>query len=536
MGGVTIGTKLRLTAATLLLCWPALFVAQDAVAPSTELARTKFDPPPQGERLLVFISDVHLGLGRQEDGAWSPTEDFRWDNALQGFLDSVSASGNDKVDLVVLGDFLELWQPPAKVKCNGAGADLGCTVAEMQEIATTVVRAHPSALDAFRNFSRRGENRLHIVPGNHDSALLLEPVWRPLGAALQADSGRVNLVASGVWASNDGRLLAEHGHQIGSDVNRYDAWPNILSVHQGKDYVIRPWGERFVQKLFNREEKEYPIIDNLSPESAGARYRLADRGLWASVADVGRFILFNLFETSASQKAYFLGPEPESKDRPVWNVGMGRKMGHRLFANALDPNDPFRKALLEDTGQGRALRKELDALAQDSKSLSDDGVRLLCDQVAIRAGKDGPKCEQPHLGYMAESNLIPREWVLRGHVSRRLDEYPRMRVFIYAHTHQLEEKWDLRTAGGPVSIRITILNTGAFQRVIDEKGYLRRVREKGITPAEGLRKLPLDALPPCYTAVIVRYENGVPNPATKRWHMEENGTGALVDPSDSSCL
>ncbi len=526
-------TRVAISVALLLL-WATPSFAQQMGSAETALTSTKFDPPPSGERLLVFISDIHLGLGKQDDGTWSATEDFRWDSALQGFLEHISEKGNHEVDLVVLGDFLELWQPPANVVCTGPDAGLGCTVSEMQEISTTVVRAHSKALQALRSFSQRGTNRLHIIPGNHDSALLLEPVWRPLGEALHADSGRINFVASGIWTSQDDRVLAEHGHQIGTDVNRYDAWPTILGTDKNNAFIVRPWGERFVQKLFNDEEREYPIIDNLSPESAGARYRMADRGLWNSIADVGRFILFNLFETSWNQKGYFLGPEPEAKKRPTWNVAIARKMGHKLVANSLEPNDPFRQAMLEETDQARSLRNKLDELVQAPGSLSDSEVRLLCDQVAIRAGKDDPKCETPHLGYLLESNLIPREWVLRDHLSGRLGKYPAARVFVYGHTHQLEQKWGVDLIN-PINVRISVLNTGAFQRVIDESGYLHRIEKNGLSAAEGLRKLPLDALPPCYTAVIVSRENGLPNPVVKRWFMEEQGSGTLVDPGDARC-
>ena len=75
--------------------------------------------------------------------------------------------------------------------------------------------------------------------------------------------------------SADGRIVAEHGHQIGSDVNRYKDWPKITEQVEGKEFIIRPWGELFVQKIFNDEEKTYQIIDNLIPETAGAWYRHA---------------------------------------------------------------------------------------------------------------------------------------------------------------------------------------------------------------------------------------------------------------------
>lgn len=141
----------------------------------------------------------------------------------------------------------------------------------MQEIVDAVVKAHPDALTSLRNLSQDGDNRLHIVPGNHDSALLLKPIWQPVGDALQADRGRINLVTSGIWVSPDGGVVAEHGHQIGSDVNRYDHWPNITRRRKTTSYITRPWGKYFVQNIFNEVEgEEYAIIDNISPETAGA--------------------------------------------------------------------------------------------------------------------------------------------------------------------------------------------------------------------------------------------------------------------------
>jgi hypothetical protein len=47
-----------------------------------------------------------------------------------------------------------------------------------------------------------------------------------------------------------------------------------------------------------------------------------------------------------------------------------------------------------------------------------------------------------------------------------------------------------------------VANTGAFQRLIDEGGFLRRL-PPGITPEEGLKRIPLERLPPCYTVVLI---------------------------------
>lgn len=328
-------------------------------------------------RTAVFISDLHIGLGKASDGKWVPTEDFRWPNALKGFLAEISKEHGDAIDLVIVGDFLELWQLPEDIKCNGPTPDLGCTVDEMEELTRRILTNHSATLASLRSFSARGGNKLHFIPGNHDSTLLLDEIWKLVFEKLGGDKDRIHLVSNGIWSTQDGRVVADHGHQIGSDVNRYDNWPVITEKKNGKTYIERPWGELFVQRLFNEEEAEYSIIDNISPESAGVRYRMADRGLWKSVGDVAKFISFNLWETSLKQKGRVLG---EKDELPIWDLDEARRLGHQLIVSALRPEDPFRKTLLDDNKQSKELRDELDI---SIKHMPDTDLNLLCDLAAI---------------------------------------------------------------------------------------------------------------------------------------------------------
>ena len=48
---------------------------------------------------------------------------------------------------------------------------------------------------------------------------------------------------------------------------------------------------------------------------------------------------------------------------------------------------------------------------------------------------------------------------------------------------------------------VPVANTGAFQRLLDEPGFLKRLN--GRTPQDALRTMTLDELPTCYSAVIV---------------------------------
>jgi hypothetical protein len=497
-------------------------------------------PPASAEpRMIVFISDLHLGLGKRPDGRWSPKEDFRWPDALRGFLNEMGQRGNDRVDLVIVGDFLELWQPPDGTACDASGgADLGCTVPEMVSIARTVIDAHRDDLLLLRDFAKRGENRLYVIPGNHDAALLLPQVWQLLAAPLDEPAGRVALVTRGFWMSPDGRIVAEHGHQIGNDVNRYGRWPAITRDQNGTTYLERPWGERFVQQVFNSQEEEYEIIDNVTPETVGVKYRIADRGYVRTVADVARFIAFNLFETSLAQKDASLGApnadprqaDPNDPDR--WNLALARQeLGYSLFLEALAKDDPLRAQIEGRDAASEALRTELTALARDDKRLTDDEVRALCEHLVRREAPQ--KCATATAGALLESTLVQRPHVVGTHIEGHLRGDARLRIFVYGHTHGFEEGWPLKVRSGS---EVTVHNTGAFQRTVDEAGFLARVARKNLAPGDALRKIKLEDLPPCYSAVLVTYaSSGVPESKTWRWHQQEGGNGTLVEPGDNRC-
>ncbi len=507
----------------------ALLLSISSTAWSDDLDTCPGGRASGSQRYLAVISDLHIGNGRRPDGSWYRTEDFRWDGALQTFLDRMTHCSGGRTDLVIAGDLLELWQPLPHLRCKSSE---GCTVNEMVAIGTAVIKGHAGTLAALREFARGANNRIHIVPGNHDAVLLLPDVWRLFHDALGAAPGRVRLVQNGLWVSGDGIVLVEHGHQIGNDVNRYDTWPQILRRTNGQELIVQPWGENFVQSIFNAEEESYPVIDNLGPEAAGARYRMADRGLWRTAKDMARFVAFNLFETAIQQKGAALGDS--SQRDPKWDVALGRKMGHLLFANALPVDDPFREALLGDGDAAAALRVELDNLARDPARTKDAEVEMLCDQIAIRKATKS-QCAPSHLGAGAERLLVPRKRVMRDHLRSRIAQpgLENVRVFIYGHTHLLEEAWTIDMSS---FVRMTVLNSGAFQRVVDEAGFLARVNSRpGLTPSEALRIFQPEDLSPCYTAVLVPYDDATPRPRTVRWYAQEGAAGRFVTANDSRC-
>ena len=82
-------------------------------------------------RPIYVISDLHMNVGYGGSEAWSPIEDFRWHKALDGFLKRVANESPQGVDLVIAGDFLELWQHPSMECVRPRDAECGCSAEDL---------------------------------------------------------------------------------------------------------------------------------------------------------------------------------------------------------------------------------------------------------------------------------------------------------------------------------------------------------------------------------------------------------------------
>jgi len=175
---------------------------------------------------------------------------------------------------IIVGDAFELWQSTTD-DCLYSDKDFGCTEANALARLSRVIANHRDELDAIGTFAKKGTNRVVLVPGNHDAALLFESVARTAVASTGAE-GAVTVNRSGSWISPDGTIYAEHGHQIGKEVNRFADWPRPFvgtPLH-----LQRPWGEQFVQRYYNKFEAKYPIIDNILSEGVGVHYAIKAEG------------------------------------------------------------------------------------------------------------------------------------------------------------------------------------------------------------------------------------------------------------------
>ena len=252
-------------------------------------------PQQEDPRTVAVISNLDFGLGRDAKGRWLATEDFRWTRALATYLEALMAR-DEPVDLVIAGGLMNLWEAPDSVSCKGPD----CQGDQVVKVAESIVAAHQQDLALLGRFSRANDNRLYVIPGARDGGLAEAKVWAVVQEALLAEvdeealaalqpppppepepeeeeeedllgedeaepeaegdeaeevveeeppreygEAQVFVVADGYWSSVNGQVVINPGQDFGPDA-------------------------RFVQRVFNANEAELPLVDNLRPFARGA--------------------------------------------------------------------------------------------------------------------------------------------------------------------------------------------------------------------------------------------------------------------------
>src|SRR6516162_443076 len=167
------------------------------------------------DRWLAVISDLHIGEGVLDD----------FDQELEGHLVEYLDWLGDRpepVELVINGDFLDFAQASP-----WSGGDLEDTTAqgiplcftEPQSVGklTAIQSAHPKIFAALNAFLlRRDENRLVILPGNHDVDFFWPQVRKQFAAVVDPNFKSQQLyfcLDRAYRPAGYSWLWIEHGHQ-----------------------------------------------------------------------------------------------------------------------------------------------------------------------------------------------------------------------------------------------------------------------------------------------------------------------------------
>jgi hypothetical protein len=467
--------------------------------------------------MRVFLSDTHFGVGKV-NGKWHPYEDFRWADEFKLFLNEMNRQGEGRCDLIFNGDMFELWQS-LKNDCVVKGRpDLGCTGKGALERIQRLLDQHSTELEAIGEFGRYRDNRVVIVPGNHDAVLLFPEVANAVLDKIKAP-GRASVLSEGYWISEDGLIYSEHGHQIAKEVNTFDKWPRPFILSGGIQYIQRVGGQQFVQQFYNDFEAKYPIIDNVASEGTGLKLGVKAEGWHATVGDIGKFFAFYATELSFRQGVQPILGEPG--EPPRWDIASIRGRGDRFLVESIPKDDELHAVAEKQLAEGK--------LAGSLASLTDDDIVDICNSRKARIAEDYDRGLEPALqpcpgdqGAL-QSLFNSRDKIFRGHFERTVKLLEsknaikrRFAVFVWSHTHLADPGFHPRSkeqdGWNPL-----VVNTGAWQRTISEVDLAQLQKRRGLTDKQVLQLVPED-LPPCYPFVVVAAYQSEPSALLRFWH------------------
>lgn len=138
---------------------------------------------------LIVISDLHIG-------GESPIDDFECEKELTGFLDKLERD-NESMELIVLGDFFDLWRiddhPEGKV--------------------AYAINQHPNVFERLKQFGRK--HKITVLGGNHDHEIVYDKRYQEDLAAYNIHVDTNQFFKREF--THEGKtfcIIGEHGNQV----------------------------------------------------------------------------------------------------------------------------------------------------------------------------------------------------------------------------------------------------------------------------------------------------------------------------------
>ncbi len=504
-------------------------------------------------RQIVVVGDLHAGPVREASGAWPASEDFRWGAEFAAFLDAIDKQGGGATDLILNGDTFELTRPVAR-ECEADDPAVGCSEADALVRLDRVLAAHGELIARLSAFARAGANRVVLVPGDHDAAMIFPAVGARLLAALGAPAARIEVAASGGWLSEDGRVYAEHGHQIGANPHRFETWPEPFVDRAGRRHLVRPWGEQLMQRIYAEYEPTFPVVDNIAANGVGVKWAMAAAEVEDVAADAPALLKY--FLSTVVWLQFRLDLDGGETSPPEWDLARVRSAGAAALVAGLPGDDRFAPLAAKALADGRfaALLDEF----------SDDQLRAVCDyRAAVRRARrrmERVLTQLPGQGTpVVECARTPETrgsqfeflWTSRDKMftSRLAEVRTRLKlpersidVYVHGHTHlpdRSQATFNMINAANilapegftPVRGSRTpiAINGGAWQRIVTPTQLEEARMETGLSDADLMKGLSVEQLAPCYSFVLIPAYGVEPEPAVRFWRQAAGGPGVLAE-------
>jgi UDP-2,3-diacylglucosamine pyrophosphatase LpxH len=220
----------------------------------------------------VFISDIHLSDTTTGDHNITL-------NTLRGFWNDIErdvfdAGGHEKLELVVLGDFIDIIRSTRWKGKMQPWADKKIIKVTVDAIVQDVLEKNKPVFDELKSYKKELGTTLTYVMGNHDRLINSEG-YDDIRKKIQVALGHDPTGEKFPWTypAGDLPIYAAHG-------NDYDVYNMTINIENPEGDALNPLGDAIVTLLINLyPQKVYDLqndknifeklqeIDNLRPSS-----------------------------------------------------------------------------------------------------------------------------------------------------------------------------------------------------------------------------------------------------------------------------
>jgi len=217
----------------------------------------------KSKKIVLAISDLHLGAGDEVNGRMNPLEDFASDKELVDFLNYYSSGEylSRDIELIINGDFFDLLAVPFVKHFD---EDFWSEKVALEKL-NMILAAHPEVMEALVKFVATKNKTLTYIIGNHDAELLFDSLKERILSFFTDD------IKSKVTLANDLNLyepvpgvFIQHGHEYES-AHHFDEKTSIVENEKGEKYFIPPWGSYYVTHVINKYKQERDHINAVRP-------------------------------------------------------------------------------------------------------------------------------------------------------------------------------------------------------------------------------------------------------------------------------
>ncbi len=241
------------------------------------------------DKLILVISDIHLGAGAYVNGQRNFLEDFHYDKELVDFLKFYSSGDYEKteVELIINGDLFDLLAVPFVEFFDDEFWSEEAALAKLKMI----IEAHPEVMKGFSDFIELESKKITFIIGNHDGEISMSELQDYLLGQFPIDRReRFDILkdVSGEYMPYKGVLL-QHGHEY-EIPHQFDKIESVVKDADGRKYFIPPWGSYFVTRVLNKFKEERGYINAVRPIK-----KAMINGLIYDTFFTFRFIMANIF-------------------------------------------------------------------------------------------------------------------------------------------------------------------------------------------------------------------------------------------------